>query len=59
MNVLKQTHLYRFRVRLMEEKEALLQQVNVLEKKIKTLEENSHDDHPTQSPLEGTECCDR
>ncbi|XP_076005269.1 uncharacterized protein LOC142999552 [Genypterus blacodes] len=48
----------RFKVRLMEERETLLRQVNVLEKKVNTLKENSHDQH-TQSPLEETECCDR
>ncbi|XP_039976485.1 uncharacterized protein LOC120785676 [Xiphias gladius] len=51
----------RFKDCLMEEREALLQQVSMLEKKAEKLKTSSHDASPTQSllcPLQDTESCD-
>ncbi|XP_040903644.1 uncharacterized protein LOC121188135 [Toxotes jaculatrix] len=51
----------RFKDCLMEEREALLQQVGMLEKKVDKLKRSSHDDSPTQTlhfPLQDTEGCD-
>ncbi|KAF7663573.1 hypothetical protein LDENG_00206280 [Lucifuga dentata] len=53
----------RFKGCLVEEREALLRQVNMLEKKVETLKKKSHlDSHASQSllcPLQDTECYDR
>lgn len=46
----------------MEDREALLRQVSMLEKKAEKLEKNLRDDSPPQSvlcPLQDTERCDR
>ncbi|XP_056239104.1 centrosome-associated protein CEP250 isoform X2 [Seriola aureovittata] len=51
----------RFKDCLLEEREALLQQVTRLQKKAEKLKTSSHDDNPTQSllcPLQDTEHCD-
>ncbi|XP_026214219.1 shootin-1 [Anabas testudineus] len=51
----------RFKDCLMEEREALLQQVSKLQKKAEKLKMRFHDDSPTRSlicPLQDTECCD-
>ncbi|XP_026185777.1 uncharacterized protein LOC113144174 isoform X2 [Mastacembelus armatus] len=51
----------RFKDCLMEDREALLQQVSSLEKKAEKVQTSSHDDRPTQRllcPLQDTEHCD-
>ncbi|XP_037636510.1 protein Daple isoform X2 [Sebastes umbrosus] len=51
----------RFKDTLMEERDALLQQVVLLKKKAEKLKKSLHDDSPTQSvlcPLQDTKCCD-
>nr|XP_046262912.1 golgin subfamily A member 6-like protein 4 isoform X2 [Scatophagus argus] len=51
----------RFKDCLMEERETLLRQVRMLEKKAKKLKKNLHDDSSEESvlcPLQDTECCD-
>ncbi|XP_051276676.1 disks large homolog 5 isoform X2 [Dicentrarchus labrax] len=51
----------RFKDCLMEEREALLRQVIMLEKKAEKLKKSLHDDSPPKSvlcPLQDTQCCD-